>query len=135
LRGWQAGKPLASPPELELTDKRCRLGGKGKALGFVQIIEYQTSRMEEVAALGRELRDQTANTPGVAKPLRGTITADTDRPGYYLSIVEFESRETAMEASNRPETQEFFGRLSRLMEGPPKFYNLDVVDTWEMRGA
>jgi hypothetical protein len=36
-----------------------------------------------------------------------------------------------MEASNRPETQEFFGRLSQLMDGPPKFYNLDVVDTWE----
>jgi hypothetical protein len=37
-----------------------------------------------------------------------------------------------MEASNRPETKEFFGRLAELMDGPPKFYNLDVVDTWEM---
>jgi hypothetical protein len=50
---------------------------------------------------------------------------------YFPSIVEFDSYEPAMEASNRPETQEFFGRLSQLMDGPPKFYNLDVVDTWE----
>ena len=104
-------------------------------MGFVQIIEYQTSRIEELEALAREFREQTASTPGVAKPLRGTITADTERPGYYLSIIEFESGEAAMEASNRPETQEFFSRMSGLMEGPPKFYNLDVVDSWEMGGT
>lgn len=104
-------------------------------MGFVQILEYQTSRIEELEALAREFREQSANTPGVAKPLRGTITADTERPGYYLSIIEFESQEVAMEASNRPETQEFFGRMSGLMEGPPKFYNLDVVETWEIGGA
>ena len=68
----------------------------------------------------------------MAKPLGGVVTSDTDRPGYYLSIIEFESRDIAMEASNRPETQEFFGRLSALMEGPPKFYNLEVVEKWEM---
>ena len=100
----------------------------------MQIIEYQTSRIEEVATLGREFRDQTANEPG-SKPLKGTVTVDTERPGYYLSIIEFESAEAASEASNRPQTQEFFGRLSALMDGPPKFYNLDVVDTWEFDGA
>jgi hypothetical protein len=104
-------------------------------MGFIQIIEYQTSRMDEVETLGREFRDQQAQARGVAKPLGGTVTADKDRPGYYLSIIEFESGEAAAEASNRPETQEFFGRLSALMDGPPKFYNLEVLDKWEMRGA
>jgi hypothetical protein len=52
--------------------------------------------------------------------------------GYYLSIIEFESAEAAMAASSRPETQEFFGRLNGLMDGPPKFYNLAVVETWDM---
>lgn len=101
--------------------------------GFVQIIEYQTSRIEEVAALGAEFRKQMADKIKEGpKPLAGTITADRDRPGYYLSLVEFDSYEAAMEASNRPETQEFFGRLAKLMDGPPKFYNLDVVQTWRM---
>ena len=102
-------------------------------MSFIQIIEYQTSRIEEVEALGKEFRENSATATGVAKPLRGTVTADQDRPGHYLSIVEFESPEAAMEASSRPETQEFFGRLSALMDGPPRFYNLAVVDTWEMR--
>jgi hypothetical protein len=101
--------------------------------GFVQIIEYQTSRIDEVAALGAEFRKEMAtNVKGGAKPRGGTITADKDRPGYYLSLVEFDSEEDATEASNRPETQDFFRRLSELMEGAPKFYNLDVVDTWRM---
>ena|ERR687896_692334 len=98
-------------------------------MAFLQIIEYQTSRVDEVTALGKEFREQVG--AGGAKPLGGTITADRDRPGYFLSIVEFDSYEAAMEASGRPETQEFFGRLSQLMDGPPKFYNLDVVDTWK----
>jgi hypothetical protein len=124
-----------NPQELELTGQSAAVSRKGRPLGFVQIIEYQTSHIEELSALGREFRDQSANTPGVSKPLRGKVMADTDRPGYYLSLIEFESREIAMEASNRPETQEFFGRLSKFMDGPPKFYNLDVVEAWEMGGA
>ena len=101
--------------------------------GFVQIIEYQTSRIDEVAALATEFREQTeATVQDGPKPIGGTITADRDRPGYYLSFVEFDSHEAATEASNRPETQAFFGRLSQLMDGPPKFYNLEVVQTWRM---
>ena len=100
--------------------------------GFVQIIEYQTSHIDEVAALGNKFREQMAQVQGGPKPLGGTIATDKDRPGYYLSFVEFDSYEAAMEASNRPETQEFFGRLSQFMDGPPKFINLDVVQTWRM---
>jgi hypothetical protein len=101
-------------------------------MGFVQIIEYQTSRIDEVRALGTAFRDRLGQAAGGPKPLKGTITADQDRPGYYLSIIEFESAEAAMEASSRPETQEFFGQLSQLLDGPPKFYNLAAVETWEM---
>lgn len=102
-------------------------------MAFLQLIEYQTSRIDEVSALATEFREQVAaSSQSGAKPLGGTITADRDRPGYFLSLVEFDSYEAAMEASNSPETQEFFGRLSQLMDGPPKFYNLDVVETWQM---
>jgi len=114
------------------TEHRDRLNGRFAQVTFIQIIEYQTSRLEEVEALGKKFRDESAKATDAAKPLRGTVTADQDRPGYYLSIVEFGSAEAAMEASSNPETQEFFGRLSEFMDGPPKFYNLQVVDTWEM---
>jgi hypothetical protein len=100
---------------------------------FVQIVEYQTSRIDEVRALGNEFREQmAAKAQDGPKPLGGTITEDKDRPGFYLSLIDFESSAAAAEASSRPETQEFFGRLSRLMDGPPKFYNLEVVETWRM---
>ena len=100
---------------------------------FIQIIEYRTSRRAEVEALGKQFREASAELTGGAKPLRGAVTADQDRPDHYLSIIEFESAEDAMEASSRAETQDFFGQLTELMDGPPKFHNLGVVDTWEMR--
>ena len=100
-------------------------------MAFLQIIEYRTSRIEELQALGEAFREHSARAPG-PRPLRGTVAADSDRPGTYVSIVEFESAEAATEAASRPETQAFFGRLSALMDGPPSFSNLEVIETWEM---
>jgi hypothetical protein len=95
--------------------------------GFIQIVEFKTSRIEEVQALVDEMRPQMEVGTTVR---RGTATADRDRPGYYLTIVEFDSYEAAMENSNRPETSEFSTAMAKLCDGPPKFYNLDVWQTW-----
>lgn len=95
--------------------------------GFIQIIEFQTSRIDEMQALAQERRPQLdADTA----PRRVTWTADRDRPGYYLAIAEFDSYEVAMANSNRPEVSEFSAELGKLCEAPPKFYNLDVVQSW-----
>jgi hypothetical protein len=98
--------------------------------GFIQIIELQTSRFDEVEALGKEIRARL-DDGRPSSPLRGTIAADRDRPGVYLNIVEFDSYEAAMENSSRPETGEFAARLAKLCDAPPKFYNLDVREMWE----
>jgi len=95
---------------------------------FVQIIEYQTSRFDEVIALGRER--QRNDRESLAR--RVTVTADRDRPGTYLTIVEFDSAESAAENSKRPETEQFAEQMGKLTDGPPKFYNLDVEDTFNM---
>ncbi|MBA2698499.1 MAG: hypothetical protein H0U61_06960 [Nocardioidaceae bacterium] len=94
--------------------------------GFVQIIEFQSSRLDDLKKLVEERREQ-----GPGSALRGTITADRDRPGTYLNIVEFESAEAAAENSNRPETQEMAAKMAELCDGPPKFYNLDLIESWE----
>ena len=52
-----------------------------------------------------------------------------ERPGTYLTIVEFESYDSAMENSNRPETSDFAAKMAALCDGPPVFRNLDVM--WE----
>jgi hypothetical protein len=57
-------------------------------------------------------------------------TADRDRQGFYLSVVEFDSHDAAMENSSRPETNEYAARLAKLCDAPPKFYNLDVREIW-----
>lgn len=90
--------------------------------GFVQIIEIRTSRIGEFDALMDEVRA----SGGVMPMVRATMTADRDRPDHYLSILEFESYEQAMENSNRPETTEMSRRMASLCDEPPKFLNLDV---------
>lgn len=90
--------------------------------GFIQIIEMKTSRIDEFDALLDELRSS-----GGPMPMnRATTTADRDRPGYYLNIIEFDSYEDAMANSERPETAEMAGRMAALCDEPPRFYNLDV---------
>jgi len=91
--------------------------------GFVQIIEFRTSRFDDVKALADQydLGRQSGN-----QARRVTLTEDRDRPGTYLNIVEFDSYESAMENSKRPETAEFAEQMQKLCDGPPTFYNLDV---------
>ena len=95
---------------------------------FVQIIEYKTSRFDEVLALGREREKNDKDS--LAR--RVTVTADKDRPGSYLTIVEFDSFESAMENSKRPETAQFAEQMGKLCDGPPTFYNLEVQHSFEM---
>lgn len=95
---------------------------------FVQIVEFHTSRAEEIRALADEMSAQRDR--GTVR--RIMVTADRDHPGRHLSIIEFDSWESAMENSDRPETAEFSARMAKLCDGPPTFANLDVVDTWEV---
>jgi hypothetical protein len=98
--------------------------------GFIQIIEFQTSRFDEAEALGREVQSRL-DDGRPSSPTRTTITADRDRPGCYLNIVEFDSREAAMENSARAEVGEFAARLAKLCDSPLRFYNLDVREVWQ----
>jgi hypothetical protein len=99
--------------------------------GFVQVIEYRTSRIDEIQALAEQFRSSMPADVTAAAPRKITVTADRDREGYYVTIAEFDSYETAMENSKRPETTEFAARLAELCDGPPRFYNLDVIQSWE----
>jgi hypothetical protein len=90
---------------------------------FVQIIEYQSSKFDEMQKLSDEWR---AATQGKRSVGRVTVCADRDRPGTYLTIAEFPSYEEAMKNNDLPETGEFAGRMQALADGPPSFRNLDV---------
>ena len=93
---------------------------------FVQIIEFQTSRMDEIEALVNEMENQ--RQAGTVQSV--TVTADRDHLNRYRTIAVFDSYESAMQNSQRPETQEFARRMGELCDGPRSFSNLDVVHEW-----
>jgi len=90
---------------------------------FVQIIEYQTSKFDEMQKAADEYR---AATEGRRTVGRVAVCADRDRPGTYVTIAEFPSYEEAMKNNDLPETAELAGKMQSLADGPPAFRNLDV---------
>jgi hypothetical protein len=98
-------------------------------VSFIQVIEFTTTRPDEVEALVREWRTQTE---GRRSAQRGTFTKDREKPNTYLQIVEFPSFEDAMANSELSETARFADRLSELCEGPMTFRNLDVRGVEEL---
>jgi hypothetical protein len=92
--------------------------------GFVQIMELKTSRIDEVEAMSRRMQEERGDALLVTK---ATVTADRDRPGYYLVLVEFPSYEEAMKNSNDPATSKYAEEMGALLDEPPKFHNLDVL--------
>jgi hypothetical protein len=94
-------------------------------MAFVQIIEFETSRIEEMRAIG----DQWEAAAGDDRRARRRIMCqDRDNPRRYCNIVFFDSYEEAMENSNLPITQEFAQKMMALGDGPPTFHNLEVMD-------
>ena len=90
---------------------------------FVQIMEFQTSRTDEMDALEQEWRQATEGRRTLSREMKAQ---DRDRPGTYVLIAEFPSYEAAMENSRRPETGEFAKQMAALCTKGPDFHNLDV---------
>ncbi len=93
-------------------------------MAFIQIIEFQTSRIDDFDAL---LDQWLAQSKDWRTATRSVRTKDRDRPNTYVQIVEFPSFEKAQENSKRPETGEFASSLAKLCDAPPAFRNLDVT--------
>jgi hypothetical protein len=91
--------------------------------GFVQIIEYRTSRIDEVEKLNDEWRDRFPEMG----PSRVLVCRDRDQENTYLAMVEFDSYEAAMRNSEDPATTEYAQRMQALCDGPAIFRNLDVI--------
>ncbi|MCW2613477.1 MAG: hypothetical protein JWN08_471 [Frankiales bacterium] len=99
--------------------------------GFVQVIEYQTSRMDEIDAFMVGWRDKHPQMG----PNRVTVCAERGQPGRYLTIVEFSLYEEAMRNSQDPATQEFAAYMQSVCDGPPVFHDLDVLRNEIRTGA
>src|ERR1700722_15676901 len=94
-------------------------------MAFVQIIEFTTSRIDEMRAVEDEWEK---STEGKRSAGRRILCQDRDHPDRYLQVVFFESYETAMENSALPETDMFSTKFMKLSNGPATFHNLEVID-------
>ena len=94
-------------------------------MSFIQIIEMRTSRADELVALEAEWE---AATEGKRTLRRSIVAQDRKDPGRYLLLAFFDSYESAMENSNLSETGEFAAKQMALLESPPTFVDVDIVD-------
>ena len=92
---------------------------------FVQLIEFQTTRIDEVRALERRWRDAIEGA-GAATAM--SITKDRDRHNRYVWMIEFPSSEDAARSDELDETQYIAEQLMKLADGPAVFRNLDRLD-------
>ncbi|CAM5551449.1 hypothetical protein SAVIM338S_04469 [Streptomyces avidinii] len=91
---------------------------------FVQVIDYETTRFDEMNALIDRWAEQASGRRTVTHTLIGR---DRDSRTHFVDLVEFPSYEDAMRNSQLPETDRMFQEMTALCEGMPKFMNLDVV--------
>lgn len=93
---------------------------------FVQIVDFETDRMDEMRALVKQL--DTEMPMQTTKVVRSTFVTDRDHPNHHMAIVEFRNYDDAMENSADPRVSGWAERMAALCTSPPKFVNLDVVE-------
>lgn len=91
---------------------------------FVQIIEYETTREDELESAFNEW---LAATEGKRTVLTELHTRDREKPSHYVDIVAFPSYEKAMENNSLPETRRVAEKVRALCTEEPRFVNLEVA--------
>lgn len=90
---------------------------------FIQIIQGRCSDPDKIHALSDKwLRDLA---PGAIGWLGGTYGITDDN--QFVGVVRFESKEAAMENSQRPEQSAWWSEMEQCLDGPATFHNADKV--------
>jgi hypothetical protein len=93
-------------------------------MAFMQIMEFRTSKIEEIEAL----EDQwLADTEGIRTVRRSVLCRDRNDPQRYAVVVFFDSYESAMVNNDLPATADFAKRTAELIDGDFVFHDLDVM--------
>src|SRR5437660_1790718 len=93
---------------------------------FVQVIEFTTTKYDEIRALGDEFINNR-RTGGGPKPISVLQLKDRDRPNTYRTVARFASHDDAMENSNRADTTEMAERMATLCDDQT-FRNFDIIN-------
>lgn len=90
---------------------------------FIQIIQAPCTRHDDVRALGDRWVEELS--PGATGWLGGTY-GFTDED-MFLGVVRFDSRESAMANSARPEQSAWWREMESCFDGPAEFHDCDDV--------
>lgn len=96
---------------------------------FVQLMEYRTSKPDEVREVLREWERVTAGRRSARRILSTQHHGDS---GRRCELVFFDSYDAARENSQLPETDEYARKLRSLVDGELTFLDLDVVEDQEL---
>lgn len=91
---------------------------------FVQIIEYKTTKVDELNAITDRWM---AETEGRRTARRSIVLSDRDQADTVVVVVEFPSFEEAMKNSELPATSKYANETIALCDAPPVFRNLDLI--------
>ena len=94
-------------------------------MAFVQIIEFRTADLDAMQQVADRWEQATA---GKRTARRRILCRDRKDACRYFNLVFFDSYESAAENSNLPETQRFSAEMMSFADGPPTFYDLDVIE-------
>jgi hypothetical protein len=94
-------------------------------MAFVQVIDFRTSKYDELMALEEQWR---AATEGRRTLRRSIVARDRNDPNRYVILAFFDDYQSAMTNSGLPETGEFAGKQQALADAPAIFIDLDVIE-------
>jgi hypothetical protein len=83
-------------------------------MSFVQIIQFETTEIDEIRQLDEEWYAKTAGHRTVRREI---LTRDRSNPDRYMAIVEFDSYKEAMRNSQLPETTAIANAYERCAVG------------------
>ncbi|MEU9171531.1 hypothetical protein AB0D34_27640 [Streptomyces sp. NPDC048420] len=98
---------------------------------FVQIIGFETERLEEMEQVLQEAAQRNEGRTG--GPTHRMLLKDRDRPNHYVAVLEFESYDEAMRNSDDPETSKLAEQLGALSIGERVYTNCDVLESGELK--
>ena len=94
-------------------------------MAFMQIIEFHTADIDAVGRIDEEWRRATEGKRTVRREL---LARDHSDPTRYFAVVFFDSYESAAVNSSLPETQASSEQYMKVSDGPPVFYDLDILE-------
>jgi hypothetical protein len=94
-------------------------------MAFVQIIEFRSANIDAMQEVADRWEKATAGKRTAGRRL---LCRDRQNTNRYFNLVFFDSYESAMQNSSLPETQQLSQEMMKFADGPPTFYDLDVIE-------